>query len=145
MIELRESLEIEIPKFIEMENSDEASEFIIPHTFEKHLSELRKKNIHYLSIYKDNALKGFFILSVGMSNDVEFRRVVVASKGDGIGQASIKLMEAYCKENIGASRVWLDVFSFNKRGQHIYKKLGYVQFGVDEYEGKELLLYEKQL
>ena len=145
MIELRQSLEAEIPKFIEMENSNEASAFIIPHTLEKHLSEIQKKTTRYLSIYKDDKLQGFFILSLGLTNDVEFRRVVVASKGDGIGQAAIKLMEAYCKEALSAKRIWLDVFSFNQRGQHIYKKLGYEQFGVDEHEGKQLLLFEKQL
>lgn len=145
MIELRKSLEAEIPRFIEMERSDEASKFIIPHTLEKHLSEINKEDVLYLSIYKDNMLQGFFILSCGTSQDVEFRRVVVSSKGGGIGQESIKLMEEYCKDNLGARRIWLDVFAFNERGQHIYKKLGYQQFGTKVHEGKQLLLFEKQL
>ena len=39
----------------------------------------------------------------------------------------------------------LDVFESNVRGQHIYEKLGYVQFKEGEIDGKPILYYEKML
>ncbi|BDX06930.1 GNAT family N-acetyltransferase [Planctobacterium marinum] len=145
MLELRKSLITEIPKFVEMESSEETSDYIIPHTLDKHLAELKIPEMLYLSIYQNNELQGFFILKIGEDAEIEFRRIVIGSKGNGIGQAAIKLMEAYCRTNLGARRVWLDVFAFNQRGQYIYKKLGYQQFGKAEHEGKQLLLFEKWL
>lgn len=145
MIELRKSIETDIPVFIELERSEGASEFIIPYTLKEHLAAIHNKSLLYLSIYKDNALQGFFILSVKNESNVEFRRIVVGLKGAGIGQTSIALMEKYCKEHLSTKRIWLDVFSFNKRGLHIYKKLGYKQFGINEHNGKQLLLFEKHI
>ena len=91
-------------------------------------------------------LLGFLILSVDTdSKSIEFRRIVVASKGRGTGQSAIKKMEHYCKHNFNCDRIWLDVFEFNERGQHIYKKMGYKQFKSGEYNGKTLLYFEKGL
>lgn len=145
LIELRKSLKEELPAFVAMESSIENSEFIIPYGLEKHLSEMNNKDVLYLSIYSDDELQGFFILGVGNKHEIEFRRIIVSSKGQGIGQASIALMEVYCQEHFGCKRIWLDVFSFNEKGQHIYKKLGYKQFGDDVYDDKQLLLFEKSI
>ena len=54
-------------------------------------------------------------------------------------------MEEYCRERLGRSRIWLDVFEFNQRGQHIYQKLGYRRFDQGEVEGKVLFFYDKLL
>jgi RimJ/RimL family protein N-acetyltransferase len=120
MIELRESISEDIPAFIEMEKDADTSGFILPYSLERHRSELTKPAIVYLSILSAGELTGFFILALDPDNtSVEFRRIVVAQKGIGLGQAAIHAMEDYCRERLGRSRIWLDVFDFNQRGQHI--------------------------
>ncbi|MEM8861463.1 MAG: GNAT family protein, partial [Chloroflexota bacterium] len=77
---------------------------------------------------------------------VELKRIVVMQKESGVGQAAMKLLERHVLEEIGRSRIWLDVFTTNPRAIHVYKKLGYTQFGEDIYpDGRPLVLFEKQL
>ena len=120
--------------------------FILPYSLERHQSEFTKPDIVYLSILNAGELAGFFMLAPDPDNtSVEFRRIVVAQKGIGLGQAAIHAMEDYCREHLGRSRIWLDVFEFNQRGQHIYEKLGYRRFAKSEIENNVLFFYDKVL
>ena len=143
MLELRRSLENEINTFVEFEQNAETAEFIIPYSLIEHRQAMSEKRNVYLSIYLNKQLVGFFILVTGINESIEFRRIVIDAKARDIGQKAIQLMEQYCQQRLSAKQIWLDVFSFNKRGVHVYRKLGYKQFATEEYQGKELLLFEK--
>ena len=132
--------------FVEMERSEDTLEFIIPYDLERHKQEMSKPEIIYLSIVNEDRLLGFIILAVEPDTKrVEFRRIVVSSKGKGIGQAAIKEMEQFCLKKLGCRRIWLDVFESNKRGRHVYEKLGYNHYKSGSYNGKTLLYYDKRL
>ncbi len=136
----------EISSFVEIEKSNDTSDFIIPYSAEKHRNEMQKPNIVYLSIINESTLSGFIILATESdSESVEFRRIVVTTKGNGIGQFAIFKMELYCKDVLKCNHIWLDVFEFNKRAQYIYKKFGYRQFKTEEYNGQVLLYFNKTL
>jgi RimJ/RimL family protein N-acetyltransferase len=144
MIELRKSVESEINTIMEFENSADVSEFIVPTTLEKHRTDMLKPEITYLSIVDEDSLLGYIILAIEDDlTSIEFRRIVIDSKGQGVGQVAIREMEHYCKNNLKAKRIWLDVFDANKRGKHIYNKLGYRQFKVGELNGQSLLYMDK--
>ena len=129
-----------------MENGNETTEYIIPYSLTKHQNEFQKQNIIYLSIFYHKTLSGFFILNnEPESKSVEFRRIVISNKGNGLGQSAIKEMHSYCKNSLNAESVWLDVFEHNSRGRHIYKKLGYEKFKTEPYEKSELHFYRKKL
>lgn len=145
MLRLKGSLPDEIAKMIALESESDARSFIIAYSAEKHLEEMQKSDVIYLSIYNGELFLGFIILVKDDNQSVEFKRIVVAQKGKGIGQLAIKLMEQYCKENLNARRIWLDVFAANLRGQHIYKKMGFQQTGADEINGETILFFEKNL
>jgi RimJ/RimL family protein N-acetyltransferase len=107
---------------------------------------LRDPGLVYLRIIADDKLKGFVMLALDPDqSSVEFRRIVVSTKGLGIGQSAIAKMEEFCRVELGRSRIWLDVFEYNHRGRHIYEKLGYRRFGESVIDGNVLLLYEKTL
>ncbi|KXF80980.1 GNAT family N-acetyltransferase [Enterovibrio coralii] len=144
-LHLRPSKGNEFLRFSEMEASQDTCQMIIPYTAEKHKSESEKPGVIYLSILVDNTLSGFFILALDGDSSVEFKRIVIADKGKGIGQLAIRAMEAYCKDTLHKARIWLDVFEDNARGQHIYAKLGYQPFSTSSFEGRTLLLMEKSL
>lgn len=145
VLELRKSVLSEASAFVEMECSSDTKGFVIPYSVEKHVSLIESNEVVYLSLYDENELSGFIILSQESQDTVEFRRIVVASKGKGLGQLAIKEMEQYCAEHLNCSKVWLDVFESNSRGIHIYQKLGYTQFKEALYEGRSLLFMEKML
>ncbi len=145
MFELLKSDPKEIPKFVQLECAKDTSEFVIPYPAEKHKKEMRKEQIYYLSIYNNKLFSGFIILALESNGSIEFRRIVVASKGKGEGQTAIWEMEKYCATVLKCNRIWLDVFASNLRGIHIYKKLGYKQFKTSEFDGKQLFYFEKTL
>ena len=145
-LELTPATADDAARFAAMEQSADAAPFIIPYTLDDHRRKIAQPGMVYLRILREGALSGFFILALDSdAHSVEFRRIVVAEKGKGIGQAAISVMERYCARELGRLRIWLDVFEHNARGRHIYEKLGYRKFGESEHAGRKLLLYEKEL
>lgn len=136
----------DLSQFAEMEQEAGTSEFVIPYSLNEHQIQFSEPNVVYLRITDHDVIVGFFILALEADDcSVEFRRIVVSDKGKGIGQAAIRQMEVYCRDELQRSRIWLDVFEHNQRGRHIYEKLGYKLNEKREFMGKALLLYEKRL
>lgn len=136
----------DIPRFVDMEQEEGTREFIAPYGSDVHHERFTDPDTIYLRIVNDEELAGFFLLALDSDGrSIEFRRIVVASKGCGIGQNAIPVMEEYCRSSLGRIRIWLDVFEDNVRGRHVYEKLGYTRYGESELEGKRLLLYEKEI
>lgn len=147
-VSVRPTSESELPLFIQMESDNDTSEFLVSNTPAQHHAFFQADGIEYLTIFDDesNQIFGFFILSLEPDNDtVEFRRIVIAQKGKGHGQKAIRAMENYCVKTLKAKKIWLDVFEANKRGQHIYEKLGYQFVRSEPYDGKTLKFYEKNV
>jgi len=147
-ITLKKSKFSELLLFAESEILEENRKFIIPYEYSRHVKEYEQESIKYLSIYSNNSqkLQGYVILNREENTaSVEFRRIVVFSKGEGIGSMVVKALDEFCKREYGARRIWLDVFSDNLRGIHIYTKNGYVFLGNSYHNDKGLLIYEKIL
>ena len=135
-----------IDEIINMESNSDTSEFIIPYNYKKHLNEINNPLNRYLGIYAKGKLLGFFILGIELNGEkIEFRRIVIAEKGYGNGQKAIKELEEYCKAFWNTKSIWLDVFDINKRGIHIYEKLGYKKIGENLIDEKHLIIMEKYL
>ena len=145
MVELRESKREELELFCEWEQTDDTREYIISYDLERHRAEFEKDEIIYSSIIFDSRIVGFVILKLEDDlKSVEFRRIVVNEKGRGIGQAALREVGRYCFETLNKERIWLDVFSFNVRGIHIYEKHGYQRIGEADFAEKKLFVYEKK-
>ena len=147
MTALRRSNIEDLKKFIVLDRQKDVCNYIIKYTLDDYADFFNDPRIIFLTITDNKEeFAGYIILVIEETNNsVEFKRIVVDEKKRGIGQAAIKLMETFCIERIDAKRIWLDVFEHNKRGLHIYKKLGYSKFKEEVYEGKNLLFYEKSL
>ena len=147
MVTLRLSDISELVTFQAIENQPHARQFIIDTTTGTHRRNFADPDIVYLSI--DNVagkLAGYFILALERDTaSVEFRRIVIDRDERGIGQAAIRQMERYCREELAAKRIWLDVFEDNEVGRHIYSKLGFTHFKTESYQGRTLLFYEKSI
>lgn len=142
-ITLKKTTPEELDLFVQMEIDDDTSPFIIPYSFKKHQQSYSQSEIRYLTIYFQNKICGYFILAFDIDEkSIEFRRIVVSEKGKGIGQETMLQMHNYCKTVLNKTRVWLDVFEHNKRGRHIYEKLGYVHFKSEPCDNHTLHFYE---
>lgn len=146
MIELNYAGIEQLPLFHALEQDADTSPYILPTTLEQHRQALDREDVIYLSINHDGALGGYLILALDSDGrSVELRRIVIANRRQGIGQAAMRALETWCLDKLQRGRIWLDVFDFNSRGRHVYSKLGYEQFGQRDYQGKTLLLFEKYL
>ncbi|MBY5947768.1 GNAT family N-acetyltransferase [Photobacterium rosenbergii] len=128
-----------------MEQDKDTLEFILPNSLEEHITLINSSDVLYLSVYQNGSLVGFCTIVADNQGSAELRRIVIASKGNGLGQQVIKEVERYCSQKLQCSKLWLDVFKFNSRGIHIYTKLGFTQFKTGSYQGKELLFMVKEL
>ncbi len=140
---IRDTKRDELERICDMEQG-EAREFIIPYSLQRHQAELVKPDGVYKSIWHDGELIGFLILVLDEDGrSVEFRRIVITKSGRGYGKRVVRMVNEICRNELGRTRIWLDVFETNERARHVYEQCGYQQFGKSEHEGRTLLLYEK--
>ena len=74
---------------------------------------------------------GFVILQ-GCRNphkSVELKRLVLQSKGRGLGRACVRLLKQMAFRDLHAHRFWLDVKGLNLRALHLYADEGFVEEG----------------
>jgi diamine N-acetyltransferase len=74
---------------------------------------------------------GFVILQ-GCRNphkSVELKRLVLQSKGRGLGRACVRLLKQMAFRDLHAHRFWLDVKSLNTRALALYASEGFVEEG----------------
>ncbi len=145
-IRLRATRMSELAGFTALEQDPEAAAYILPTTLQQHQAQFERDDIVYLTIECDGKACGYFILALEADgHSVEFRRIVVAPRGSGIGQRAIPVMETWCRDRLGRRRIWLDVFDNNHRGRHLYEKLGYRRFDETPWEDRILYFYAKEL
>jgi RimJ/RimL family protein N-acetyltransferase len=152
MIEVRPTPPEELALFCRMEQDEGTRDHITPQSLSQHEHEFKRDDIVYLSIQEsvglrlDNKPSGFLILALEIDlHSVELRRIVVASKGQGIGQAAMSALQEYCSKTLQRGRIWLDVYESNQRGRHVYEKLGYRVFDRGEFDNRKLLYLQKSI
>ena len=76
--------------------------------------------------------RGGFVILQGCRNQhksVELKRIVLQSKGRGIGRACVRLLKQMAFRDLHAHRFWLDVKTLNTRAQALYASEGFVEEG----------------
>lgn len=79
----------------------------------------------------DDAAVGFVILQ-GCRNphrSVELKRLVLQTKGQGLGRACVRLLKQMAFRDLRAHRFWLDVKQLNTRALALYASEGFVEEG----------------
>ncbi len=94
---------------------------------DRHLAALTNPALRHLGVECGGTPVGFVILAgLGPAEPVvEFRRLVVADKGRGIGQAAVAWIVRYAFDRLGAAEIWLDFAIHNARAAHVYTKCGF--------------------
>jgi len=130
---LRTATTADISFIIGIEHSPEFHEYIGRWTNEEHVAEMRNPDTRYLIALDDSGDSIGYIILRGLQSEhrnIELKRIVVQSPGQGHGRQVLRLLLEKVFEELGAHRVWLDVFESNHRAQHVYSSLGFQQDGI---------------
>lgn len=132
-IGLRHTLVTEVAAIKSLESQPDNSQFVMSYTIERHLQVIESRDEEHLMVWDKaaNEMIGYVILG-GLSNphmSLELRRIVIKSKGKGIGRQVVQLIKQYCFEQLHFHRLWLDVYTDNERAVHLYRSLGFVEEG----------------
>jgi len=107
--------------------------FITPWERTQHEGAVRFPDFRHFIVEagSDYERTGFVILQ-GCRNQhqsVELKRVVLQSKGRGLGRACVRLLKRMAFRDLHAHRFWLDVKTLNTRALALYQSEGFVEEG----------------
>jgi RimJ/RimL family protein N-acetyltransferase len=131
--------------FIRSLEMDPANTFVHSWDEATHHANLKDPAYHYfIALDIEGHQLGYAILMDNAPGRVEWRRIIVARRGDGIGKAFMQAVLDYFFANHKAEVVWLDVYERNDRARHVYGKLGFTEVGEDlnTVPGERLVIME---
>ncbi len=111
--------------FIRALEMDPANVFVHCWDEDTHHAYMKNPQSHYLIAegIQGTAL-GYAILFENEPGIVEWRRIIVARRDDGIGSAFMQaVIDRFTDQ--GASMLWLDVYQENERARHVYSAMGF--------------------
>lgn len=111
--------------FIRTLEMDPANVFVHCWDEETHRKNMADPRAHYLIAegIQGTAL-GYSILIENEPGIIEWRRIIVARRDDGIGTEFMQAVIGNFTE-LGASTLWLDVYEENERARHVYSAMGF--------------------
>ena len=116
-----------------VETDAENLPFITPWERTQHEGAVRFPDFRHFIVEAgvDWARAGFVILQGCRSRhlSVELKRIVLQTKGQGLGRACVRLLKQMAFRDLHAHRFWLDVKSQNLRAQALYASEGFVEEG----------------
>lgn len=134
IVTLRKTGEDDLQFVISAEREQDNAQYVGQWTREQHLNALENEDTLHLIVEDSNTTKPVgYVIMAGLqnpNNNVEFRRIVICNKGNGMGRETLRLIKKVAFEELGAHRLWLDVRSKNLRAQNLYKSGGFKEEGV---------------
>jgi RimJ/RimL family protein N-acetyltransferase len=123
----------DIPAILALERSPMAREFVGQWSEERHRATLAGGDArYYLSKTEWDDMQAYVILR-GIHEDsraIELKRIVVAVPERGLGRRILQELIGIAFRELGAHRMFLDVFEDNTRARHLYESLGFQYEGV---------------
>lgn len=129
---LRPALAGDIEAIISIESRGSIAKFIRPWRHERHAAALENRDFAYLIAEAADTTVGFVIFQHVLSTDraINLMRIAVTEPGQGYGKPLMRLAMRHAFIDLGAHRLWLDVFAENHRARHVYRDLGFVEEGT---------------
>ncbi len=102
-------------------------------TREQHLSALGRADTRYLIGGSARAEREGFAIIENI-NDVDegakLKRIAVENPGTGFGGPFLAGVVEWVFASTPAERLWLDVFTYNERARHVYRRAGFREDGL---------------
>jgi RimJ/RimL family protein N-acetyltransferase len=123
----------DILAIVAIERTPFSREFVGQWSAERHRATLTGGDArYYVSETEWGEVQGYVILR-GVNEDsraIELKRIVVAVPERGLGRSMLKEVMRIAFRELGAHRLFLDVFEDNARARHLYESLGFQYEGV---------------
>jgi RimJ/RimL family protein N-acetyltransferase len=107
--------------------------FITPWERTQHEAAVRIPDFrHFIVEAGEHGSRDGFVILQGCRNphrSVELKRLVLQSKGHGLGRACVRRLKRMAFHDLHAHRFWLDVKSLNTRALALYASEGFVEEG----------------
>ncbi|HJV97044.1 MAG TPA: GNAT family protein [Albitalea sp.] len=132
-VRLRPTMLSDLDFVISVEQDPANRPFITPWERTQHEGAVRFPDFRHFIVEAGSGTQavGFVILQ-GCRNphrSVEMKRIVLQTKGQGLGRACVRLLMQMAFRDLGAHRFWLDVKSLNTRALEFYRSEGFVEEG----------------
>src|SRR6266851_3949945 len=133
-LRFRSTTEQDLNYVVSLEQAEANKRFIMPWEWDQHREALSNTDIAHVIIemVEENNVIGFVLLA-GLENvhqNIELRRIVIATKGKGYGKKAVQLIKKLAFEEWKAHRLWLDIFEYNHLARHLYISHGFVVEGT---------------
>lgn len=123
----------DIPAILALERTPMAREFVGQWSEDRHRATLAGCDARYfVSETEWGEVQAYAILR-GLhetSRAIELKRIVVAVPECGLGRRMLKELMRIAFRELGAHRLFLDVYEDNTRARHLYESLGFQYEGV---------------
>jgi diamine N-acetyltransferase len=122
----------DVPAIVALEGNPVARQFVGQWSEDRHRATLSGGDARYYINETDGAIDAYVILR-GLSEDsrsIELKRIVVGVPGRGLGRRLLMEILRITFGELGAHRVFLDVFEDNVRARRVYESLGFVYEGI---------------
>ncbi|MBN2899796.1 MAG: GNAT family N-acetyltransferase [Clostridia bacterium] len=123
----------DIDRIMAIENHVDNRKFVWQGSYEQHKAEIADPAYLLLKfILKDTAdFIGIALIHLDFKSHVlELRRLAVTEKGQGYGREVLTALIDHAFKEMDINRFWLDVYTDNTIGIHLYESLGFVKEGI---------------
>jgi RimJ/RimL family protein N-acetyltransferase len=130
---LRLATSDDIPAILALERMPMAREFVGQWSEERHRATLAGGDAcYYISEAEWSEVQAYAILRgiQETSRAIELKRIVVAVPERGLGRRILKELLRIAFRELGAHRLFLDVYEDNARARHLYESVGFQYEGV---------------
>ncbi len=132
-LRLRPTMLSDLDFVIDVETDQHNLPFITPWDRIQHEGAVRIPDFrHFIVEAGAGASRDGFVILQGCRNphrSVELKRVVLQSKGQGLGRECVRLLKRMAFRDLHAHRFWLDVKQLNTRALALYASEGFVEEG----------------
>ncbi len=133
-ITLRPTTEIDLPFVLEVEQDSANTPLVGQWSLDKHKVALINSDVgHWIIESEAGQTPAGYVIALGLSSgkhEINLKRIVVSSKGSGIGRQALHAFHRMAFEELGARRITLVVRRHNSRAIDLYLSEGYKEVGA---------------
>ncbi len=124
----RPTEESDLEYVLALESDPDTAPYIAPWPIDEHRAGMADPTVGHwvLDDTERGASVGFVILRGLGTDSIELKRIAISQKGRGYGKDAMRLVKEAAFGDLGADRLWLDVYDFNERAQAVYEAEGFV-------------------
>jgi diamine N-acetyltransferase len=126
---LRRAITQDLPFLLELEQRFFILGLVNRDDADTHRQKMADTNCAYFIAEEAYGRVGYVVLHglTEASRSVELQRIAVAEPGRGLGRLTLTLVIEKVFRELGANRLWLDVFEDNHRARHVYREAGFIE------------------